>query len=38
MTIPLILQKLELPRTFLKKFKIPQNHKSGINCHENSDD
>ena len=35
-TIVQILGKLELPQTFFKTFKIPQNHKSAINRHENS--
>ena len=33
-----VLQKLELPCPFFKKFKIPWNHKSAINCHEKSHD
>ena len=37
-TITRILRKLELPHPFFKKFKIPWNHKSCINCHENSHD
>ena len=34
-TIARNLRKLKLPRRFFKKFKIPQNHKSGLNSHEN---
>ena len=37
-TIAQILQKLELPQTFKKKFKIPWNFRLGINLHESRHD